>query len=129
MPPPPCQEVLACLQALDRTACRSWTDSHQIDDCEQPNPDDVEGVPEQGEAEQAALDGGAKALDFDLRHHHCQPDQSGGNVQPVAADKGEECGQERAALRSRTDGNHACKLADLEHEEARPSKESAPDKA
>ena len=38
--------------------------------------------------------GGAKALDCDLRHHHRQPDQSGGDVQPVAADKREEGGQE-----------------------------------
>ena len=41
---------------------RSWTDSHQIDDREQPDPDDVERVPEQGKAQQAALHAGAKPL-------------------------------------------------------------------
>ena len=83
---------------------RSWTNSHQIDDREQPDPDDVERVPEQGKAEQAALHAGAKSLDCDLRHHHGQPDQSGGDVQPVAADQGEECGQKGAALRGRRRG-------------------------
>ena len=81
------------------------------------NPDDVERVPEQGEAEQAALHGGAKALDRDLRHHHRQPDQSGGDMQPVAADKREEGGKKRAALRGRAEGDHVGELADLESEE------------
>ena len=60
---------------------------------------------------------GTKALDCDLRHHHGQPDQSGGDVQPVAADQGEECGQEGAALRGGAAGDHAGELADLESEE------------
>jgi hypothetical protein len=37
-------------QVPGRSVCESWLDSHQIDDREQPNPDDVERVPEQGKA-------------------------------------------------------------------------------
>src|SRR5437870_9880107 len=101
------------LRARDRTTYQSWTNSHQIDDREQPNPDDVERVPEQGKAEQTAPHGGAKALDCDLRHHRRQPDQSGGDVQPVAPDKGEERGKKRAALRRGTAGDHVGELAHL----------------
>src|SRR5215475_252764 len=78
---------------------RSWRNSHQINDREQPDPDDVERVPEQGEAPQPALHVAAEAFDGDLRHHYRQPDQAGGDVQAVAADQGKEGGQERAALR------------------------------
>jgi hypothetical protein len=47
-------------------------------------------VPKQGKAEQAPLNGTAQAFDRDLRHHHCQPDQSGGHVHAMAADQREE---------------------------------------
>ena len=64
---------------------------------------------------------GAKVADGDLDHHHDQPDQSGGDVQAVAADKGEEGGQKGAALRGRAAGDHVGELVQLETEEAAPS--------
>jgi hypothetical protein len=60
------------------------------------------------------------ALDSHLRHHHRQPDQPGDNVHPVTADKSEEGGQERAALRGRAARDHVGELADLEREERGP---------
>jgi hypothetical protein len=42
-------------------------------------------VPEQGKTKEAAFNGRANAIDCELGHHHRQPDQSGGNVQPMAA--------------------------------------------
>ena len=75
-------------------------------------------------AEQAALDGGAKPFDCDLRHHHGQPDQSGGDVQSVAADKGKERGKKSTALWGRADGDHAGELVDLKIEERGAEHES-----
>src|SRR5215471_21422979 len=98
--------------------------SYQVDGREQPDPDDVEGVPEQGKAEQAPVDGGAESLEFNLRHHHGQPDQPGGDVHAVAADEGEERGEKSAALRGRAAGDHAGELVDLEIEECGTQHES-----
>ena len=80
-------------------------------------------MPEQGKTQQAPLHAGAKAPDCDLRHHHCQPDQAGGDVQAVASDKGEECGQESAALRGGAAGDHVGELANLESDESGPEHE------
>ena len=44
----------ACLPVQHPNAFQSWKDSHQIDNGEYQNPDDVERVPEQGEAMQTA---------------------------------------------------------------------------
>src|SRR5438445_311328 len=71
----PLRQPLAGRRVRDRAAVRSgtgialrsWADSHQIDEREQRNPDDVERVPEQGETKQPPLDGRAKALDRDLK--------------------------------------------------------------
>src|ERR1700750_2147433 len=107
LPPRP---ALVCLQTDDRTSYRSWMDSHQIDDAEQPHPDDVERVPEQSEAEQAPLHSGSQTLECDLSHHNAQPDHPRGDVQPMTADQGKERGQERTSLRGGADGDHAGEL-------------------
>ena len=80
-------------------------------------------MPEQGKAEQAPLHRGAKALDRDLRHHHCQPDKPDGDMQPVAADQREERGEEGAALGAGSDGDHAGELAELERQEGGAERE------
>src|SRR5262245_1871757 len=81
-------------------------------------------MPEQGKAEQPPVDGGTESLEFDLRHHDGQPDQPGGDVQAVAADEGEERGEEGAALRGRAACDHAGELMDLEIEECGTEYES-----
>ena len=48
----------------------------QVDDREHADPDDIERMPEQAEAEQPANDHGAKAERRDLRHHRQQPQQA-----------------------------------------------------
>ncbi len=58
-----------------------------------------------------------KAPEGHLDHHHDQPDQPGRNVQPMAADQGEEGGQEGAALRAGAAADHVGELAELEREE------------
>ncbi len=73
----------------------------EIDHCEDRDPDDVERVPEEGEAENATQDVGAIALGEHLRHHRQQPHEPEGDVHAVAADQGEEGGEEGAALRTR----------------------------
>src|SRR3984893_13158906 len=122
--PPPVGIVAAGLPVRDRIECRSWTGSHQINNREQPNPDDVERVPEQGKAEQAALHAGAKVADRDLDHHHDEPDQPDRDVQSVTADKGKEGRQKGAALRGRAACDHAGELVQLETEEAGAEHES-----
>src|SRR3954469_20384027 len=109
--------MVSRFRGRDRNVYRSWTNSHQIDDREQRDPDDVEGVPEQRKADEATLDIGAKALDGDLHHHHSQPEQTGSDMQPVAADEREEGGQKRAALRGRALRDHVGELAQLENKE------------
>src|SRR5262245_23640301 len=74
-------------------------------------------MPEQGKAEQPTVDGRAESLDCDLGHHHRQPDQSGGDVQAVTADKGEIRGKESAALWGRAARDHVGELTDLETDE------------
>ena len=60
----------------------------------------------------------AEPLGEDLRHHRAEPQEADRDVQPVAADEGEEGGQERAAVRAVALGDHSGELVDLETEEA-----------
>ena len=62
---------------------RSWYYTHQIDDREYRNPDDVEGVPEQIETEQAMQDRRPEALDINLRHHRAEPQKPDAHMQAV----------------------------------------------
>src|SRR5450631_2344543 len=73
-------------------------------------------MPEQRKAEQTAFDGRVKALDCDLSHHHHQPDQACGDMQPVTADKGKKGREESAALRTGADRDHAGKLPQLQRQ-------------
>ena len=52
-----------------------------------------------------------------------QPDQSGGDMQPVAADQREKGGKKSAALRGGAAGDHVGELAELESEERRAEHE------
>src|SRR4051794_9470654 len=113
MSPVPRREVLTRLPVRDRIAYRSCEDSHQIDNREQPYPNNVERMPEQRKAEQTPFHGRVKALDCDLGHHHRQPDQPGDDMQPVTADEREEGGEESATLRAGSDGDHAGELSQL----------------
>src|SRR6516164_10153574 len=81
-------------------------------------------MPEQGKAEQPTVDARAESLDCDLGHHHRQPDQSGGDVQAVTTDNGEERGKESAALRCCTAGDHVRELMDFDIEERGTEHES-----
>src|SRR5258705_2216146 len=104
----------ACLRVRVHVELRSWTHSHQVNHRKSPDPNDVERVPEQGEAEQAMLHSRNESEYRHLHHHDDKPDQSECDVQPVATDKREECGEKSAPLRRRADGDHVCEFADLE---------------
>src|ERR1700759_5853565 len=116
MEPTPASRGSACLRVRVRVGLRSWTHSHQINHREYPDPNDVERVPEQGEAEQAMLYSRSESEYRHLHHHHGQPDQSERDVKPMAAHKREERRKKRAALRRCADGDHACEFANLERE-------------
>src|SRR5438445_13185473 len=81
-------------------------------------------MPEQREAEQAALYRRNESHHRHLDHHHDEPDQSEGDVQPMAADKREESGKKSAALRRCADRDHASEFADLESKEGGAKRES-----
>jgi hypothetical protein len=74
-------------------------------------------VPEQRETQEPPLHAGAKAPHCNLRHHYAQPNQSGGDVQSMAADKGEKRRQESAALRACASGDHVGEFTDLKPDE------------
>ena len=71
--------------------------SHQVDQREYPDPDDVQRVPEQAPAQQAPQNGGWQALRDHLRYQIDERDQAAGNVNAVCADQSEEGGQKAAA--------------------------------
>src|SRR6266478_3228271 len=110
-------------QVPDRCALPSWRDSHQIDDCEYADPNDVERVPEQRKALEAAHYVGTETHGGDLRHHHQEPDQACADMQPMAANERKERGKKCAALRGRARGDHARELVELEAEETQAERE------
>ncbi len=87
------------------------------------DPNDIQGVPEQAEAEHAPQNVGPVTLGEHLRHHGQQPQQAGGHVQAMAADQREERREERASRRARPVRDQACKLPDLEGDERRSENE------
>src|SRR5690242_21434709 len=70
----------------------------QIDDGEYPNPDNVERVPEQTEAEEPPRDHGSEAERRHLQQHDDKPDETEADVQTVRADEREE-GRQKGAVR------------------------------
>src|SRR3954453_2301141 len=92
---------------------RSYATPKQIDDGEYPDPDDVERVPEQRKEHNPAQDIGTKTLCEDLGHHGEEPQYAGGDVEAMAADEGEERGQESAARWAIAAGNEISEFAKL----------------
>src|SRR5215475_7845189 len=113
----------ACLPVQHANAFQSWKDSHQIDYGEDQDPDDVERVPEQGEAVQAAHHDVLKTSQGQLDHHENQPCQSDGHMQPVTADQREERGKECATLGRGSQRNHTLEFAKLERKKGRSQEE------
>src|SRR5208337_5654889 len=103
-----------------RVRARSSRKLQEIDIGEYADPDDVQRVPEQGEAQVAAPDAGPESLGEELRHHRAEPQQADGDMQSVAADKREKRGEKGAAGRACAFRNHLRELTDLEIEEAEP---------
>src|SRR6185369_5719772 len=101
---------------------RSQPRSYQVNDREDSDPDDVERMPEQVEAEQAPQDRWAKILDPELRHHRAEPEQADRHMQAMAADQREETGKKRAALRPGAMLDHPGKLADLQRDKGEAEK-------
>src|SRR6185312_4493258 len=118
------------LRSRARGRLRSWQGPDKIDDGEDGHPDDVEGVPEDAEAEEPAEDvRSVETLGPNLRHHGSDPQQPGGDVRAMAADQGEEGGKEGASLRARADRDHMreFKKLDAEKDEAQQAGHEQPD--
>jgi hypothetical protein len=69
---------------------RSNPDFHKVDDREEGDPDYIEHVPEQAEAQEAPEDVGPEPLCADLRHHGQQPQQAHDHMETVAPHQHEE---------------------------------------
>src|SRR6185312_5679662 len=96
--------------------------AHQIDQAEDGDPDDVERVPEEREAEKPQADVLAKAFCAKLSHHRGEPDQSGRDVRSVTADEREEGGEESAAGRAGAVSYETGELPCLEQDESKAEK-------
>src|SRR5580704_16092076 len=70
--------------------------SHQIDQAQQRHPDDVERVPEEAEAKQAAAHVIERPPINGLRRQEDQPYEPDGDVDPMQAHEAEECRKEGA---------------------------------
>lgn len=73
--------------------------SHQIDDRENADPDDVECMPEEIETDQSMDDLPAKSFYENLGHHRGQPDAAERDVQAMQSDQPIEGSKHCAALR------------------------------
>jgi hypothetical protein len=93
----------------------------QVDDGEHADPDDVERVPEQAEAEQAPQTIGRKPSVPTCAIITSSQQQAEASRAAVRADQREERGQERAARRAGAVGDHAGELGELEARNAAPS--------
>ena len=60
--------------------------SHQIDQREYADPDDIQRVPKQAPAQQAPQHGGAQAVSEHLGHQIDERDQPAGDMDAVRAD-------------------------------------------
>ena len=110
--------VVAVGVAVGVAGWRSSQHSQQVDEGEDPDPDQVEEVPEQRQAGQPALVGGDQPALADLHHQHDQPDDAEGDVQPVGADQREEGGEEARALRPGALVDQVGELVELDRDEA-----------
>src|SRR6202451_3023936 len=95
-------------------ARRSCTHSHQINEAEDGDPDDVECVPEQTEAQKSVADALAKTLRPELRHHGAEPQEPGRDMQAVAAHEGKERRQKRTSGGPCAACDETCEFVDLE---------------
>ena len=105
---------------------RSSQHSHQVDEGEDADPDDVQEVPEHRQAHQAARVLGRQAVLAHLDHQRDQPDDAEGDVQAVRADQREEGGQEGAALRAGAFVDQVRELVELEPRKPAPSRPVTP---
>src|SRR5215207_11730179 len=103
---------------------RSPLGSHQVDHRKHRDPYNVEGMPEQAEAENSPENIVPEVLGEDLRHHCQEPEQARGHVKTVAANQREEGRQERTPARPGATLDETGELAGLEAEEGRPERES-----
>mmetsp|Transcript_33954 Transcript_33954/g.61689 ORF Transcript_33954/g.61689 Transcript_33954/m.61689 type:complete len:276 (+) Transcript_33954:659-1486(+) len=87
------------MSAFGAAVRRSSQRSHQVDEAEDADPDDVQEMPEHRQADQPAPVGGDQSQAVHLQHQHHQPDDAERDVQPVRAHQREERRQEGAALR------------------------------
>src|ERR1700733_6975011 len=121
----PWTRSLIVLLVQHPSAFRSSNDPHQIDNREYHHPDDIKRVPEQGEAQHAALHDRTETPHRELNHHENQPDQPNRHVQSVTTDQRKEGGEKSAALRSCSHRNHAVEFVKLEAEKCRSQDQRA----
>src|SRR5258708_10854713 len=86
----------------------------QIYDGKYADPTDVERVPEQTKAEEAAAYHRSESERCHLQQHDDQPTQADGHMQSVGTHQGKKGREKGAAGRPRTDCDHVTELAHFE---------------
>src|SRR5215475_563208 len=84
--------------------------SHQIDQREYADPDDIQRVPKQAPAQQTTQHSRSEPLNEYLGHQIDERDQTAGDVDAVCAYQGEEAGEKGAARGARPFRHHAGKF-------------------
>src|SRR4051794_2905902 len=87
----------APIRACSRRVC-SCAAPDQIDDREDADPDDVQRVPEEIEADQPVNDLAAETFDLHLRHHGGEPHPADRHVQAVQTYQAEKRREHSAPL-------------------------------
>ena len=86
----------------------------QVHDGKYADPNDIERVPEQAKAEEAAAHHRLKSKGGHLHQHDDEPAQADGHMQSVGAYQGKEGREKGAAGRPRADAQHVAELAGFE---------------
>src|SRR6516164_9508227 len=97
--------------------------SHQIDQREYADPDDIQRVPKQAPAQQTPQHGRSEPLNEYLGHQIDERDQPAGDVGAVRAYQGEEAGEKGAARGACVLRHHAGKFGSLYKQKGRTKQE------
>src|SRR6516164_3208053 len=97
--------------------------SHQIDQREYADPDDIQRVPKQAPAQQTPQHGRSEPLNEYLGHQIDERDQPAGDVGAVRAYQGEEAGEKGAARGPGALRHHAGKFSGLNEQKGRTERE------
>src|ERR1700746_2983562 len=97
--------------------------SHQIDQGEYADPDDIQRVPKQAPAQKAPQYSRSEAVNDYLGYEVDERDQTAGDVDAMRADQSEEAGEKSTARGAGAHLHHAGKFSALDEQKGRTKRE------